>query len=130
MIDEDAIRTYAQTPDSEGKLPTIVDVSAKFHVSKLTVNRIMLSAEGDARTTVTTKATGRANDILKYVADYMLEHGWAPAQRDIADATGVSLPQVNYLLQVLKHEGLIEIGANPREIRIVGSKMVIPTVTM
>jgi len=130
VIDEDAIRTYAQTPDSEGKLPTIVDVSAKFHVSKLTVNRIMLSAEGDARTTVTTKATGRANDILKYVADYMLEHGWAPAQRDIADATGVSLPQVNYLLQVLKHEGLIEIGANPREIRIVGSKMVIPTVTM
>ena len=130
MIDEDAIRTYAQTPDSEGKLPTIVDVSAKFHVSKLTVNRIMLSAEGDARTTVTTKATGRANDILKYVADYMLEHGWAPAQRDIADATGVSLPQVNYLLQVLKHEGLIEIGANPREIRIVGSKMVIPTITM
>ena len=130
MIDEDAIRTYAQTPDSEGKLPTIVDVSAKFHVSKLTVNRIMLSVEGDARTTVTTKATGRANDILKYITGYMLEHGWAPAQRDIADATGVSLPQVNYLLQVLKHEGLIEIGANPREIRIVGSKMVIPNVTM
>jgi DNA-binding IclR family transcriptional regulator len=76
------------------------------------------------------KEQEEANTVLQVLRQAMLENGWAPSQRDLAEVTGFTAARVNYLMQLLKPQGLVELGPNPREVRIVGSSMVIPPVSL
>jgi len=130
-VDADAIIAYANTPDENGKQPSRVDIAARFGINVVTVNKVLLADPNHERTPkVKEKERAEGNLVLEELRRQTLENGWAPSQRDIAEATGLMVSRVNYLLRVMKHQGLIEIGPHPRQIRITGSKMVIPQVTM
>lgn len=68
--------------------------------------------------------------LLDAIREHTLMHGWPPSQRTIAEMTGLNLQRVNTVLKYLNEQGLIELGRNPREVRIVGSVMTIPEVTL
>jgi DNA-binding transcriptional regulator YhcF (GntR family) len=130
-VPAEEILAYANTADKEGNLPSRIDIAAKFGINVVTVNKVLLADPNHDRTPkVKEKERTEGNLVLEELRKQTLENGWAPSQRDIAEATGLMVSRVNYLLQVMKHQGLIEIGPHPRQVRITGSKMVIPQVTM
>ena len=59
-----------------------------------------------------------------------LEHGWAPSRREIAAEIGCTASKINGVVAKLAEEGLIEVGPDSRQIRIVNSVMRIPEVTL
>jgi SOS-response transcriptional repressor LexA len=72
-----------------------------------------------------------ATRIAAFIREYTLEHGWAPSQREITEALGCSLNTTNLGLARLAEEGIIDMEPGvPRAVRIVGTKMVIPEVSM
>ena len=130
-VDTEAIIKYANTADGDGKSPTVADIAAKFGLNVITVNKVLLGDPNhDRKPKVKEKERVEGNLVLEALREKTLSNGWAPSQRDLADATGLMVSRVNYLLQVMKHQGLIEVGPHPRQVRITGSKMVIPQVTM
>lgn len=68
--------------------------------------------------------------ILDAIREHTLANGWPPSQRTLVEMTGLNLQRVNSILKMLVEQGLIELGPNPREVRIVGSVMTIPQVTL
>jgi len=129
--DVDRIVALAVTPDEDGNPRTLVSMAAELGVSVATVRKAMLAVDGRQRRTASTiKERDEANIVLQVLRRTMLENGWAPSQRDLAEVTGFTPARVNYLMQILKHQGLVELGPNPREVRIVGSSMVIPEVAL
>lgn len=130
-VDEDAILEYARSLDEHGKQPSRVDIAAKFGINVVTVNKVLLAEPTYERSTKVREGEKRdANLILNVLRRSTLNEGWAPSQRELAEETGLMVSRVNYILRVLKHEGIVELGPHPRQIRIVGSKMVIPSVTL
>ena len=130
-IDEEAILAYANTPKPNGTMPSRVDVAAKFGINVVTANKVLLRSPSHARQAsaqVREKKDGQT--VLNEITRYQSEHGWAPSQREIGEACDMMPSRVNYLLRYLEHEGLIEVGPQARQIKVVGSKMVIPQVTM
>jgi DNA-binding GntR family transcriptional regulator len=116
--------------DADGKRRTLTSVAEELGVSVNTVRKALVGMDRYRRDDVETKEHAEATRVFNELRSQMLAHGWAPSQRALAEATGFTVSRVNYLLQVLKHQGLIELGPNPREVRIVGSSMVIPEITM
>lgn len=51
--------------------------------------------------------TPRQLDIVKFLADYSVEHGYAPTMQEIADHLGVSRPTVFEHLGALEKKGVI-----------------------
>ena len=68
--------------------------------------------------------------LIDAIREHTIINGWPPSQRTLADMTGLNLQRVNAVLKYLNDEGLIEVGPNPREVRIVGTVMTIPEVTL
>lgn len=57
--------------------------------------------------------------MLKYIAGYHDEHGWAPTVREIGDAVGLASPSsVHGHLRVLHDRGELVLGNGPRMIRL------------
>ncbi len=58
--------------------------------------------------------------ILRYIADYTIEHGWPPTVREIGAAFGwkSSSTTHHHLTQLVK-EGRLYRGPNPRQLRVV-----------
>ena len=71
-----------------------------------------------------------AQQLIDAIREHTLIHGWPPSQRTLSGMTGLNLQRVNTVLRYLNDEGLIEVGPNPREVRIVGTVMTIPEVTL
>lgn len=115
--------------DSDGNQRTQVDIAARLGVSVATVRRVR-AATREQMPRHAPKADREAKMVYDAIARHISEHMWAPSQRDLSTTTGLTLSRVNYLLQYMRGQGLIELGPNPREIRIVGSSMVIPQVTL
>jgi len=129
--DVDRIVALAATPDENGNPRTLVSMAAELGVSVATVRKAMLTVDGRPRRAASAaKEQEEANTVLQVLRQAMLENGWAPSQRHLAEVTGFTPARVNYLMQILKHQGLVELGPNPREVRIVGSSMVIPQVSL
>lgn len=115
--------------DGDGNARTQVDIAAELGVSVATVRRARASTREQVTRHVP-KTEHEAKLVYDTLAEQVAANFWAPSQRDLAVRTGLTLSRVNYLLQYLKGQGLVELGPNPREIRIVGSSMVIPRVTL
>jgi DNA-binding transcriptional regulator YhcF (GntR family) len=128
--DADRIRERAAVPDAEGRLPTMAEVAVDLGVSISTVRKALVSVGRQQRATSLAKEQTETAVLFDAIRSSVSENVWPPSQRDLAAATGYTISRVNYLLAVLKHQGLIDLGPNPREIRIVGSSMVIPEVTL
>jgi DNA-binding transcriptional regulator YhcF (GntR family) len=130
-VDIEAIIAYANTPDAEGRLPSKNAIARHFGIHVVTVRKALL-ADPNRRASGTVQARQRIDAalVLDAIRDHTLEHGWAPSQRDIAETTGLMTSRVNFVLRALREEGIIETGPHPRQIRIIGTKMVIPNVTM
>ena len=65
-------------------------------------------------------------EILRYITDYLQEHGYAPSVREIAGGVGLKSPSSvhRYLVEMI-NEGILETDAEagtPRAIRISGWK--------
>lgn len=130
-LDHDAIIKYASTPDQHGKMPSRVDVAAKFGINVVTVNKVLLASPQHERAPqVKVREEKDAQAVLREVIRCQTENAWSPSQREIGEACDMMPSRVNYLLRLMHHQGIIELGPNSRQIRIVGSKMVIPEVTM
>lgn len=130
-VDVDAIVAYANTPDAEGRLPSKTAIAHHFGLHVVTVRKALLADPNrKASDTVYAKQRTDAALVLDAIRDHTLEYGWAPSQRDIAETTGLMTSRVNFLLRALREEGIIETGPHPRQVRIIGTKMVIPNVTM
>lgn len=124
------IRKYAETPRKDGTLPTRMEVAAAFGINVVTVNKALVGTGLKRPQHTELRERTEANRVLQELIRYSAEHGWAPSQRELAEATDLMTSRVNYLLRVLEVNGLIEIGPAARQIRVVGSKMVVPSVTM
>ena len=67
-------------------------------------------------------------EILRYIIDYLQEHGYAPSVREIAGGVGLKSPSSvhRYLVEMI-NEGILETDAEvgtPRTIRVRGWKYV------
>lgn len=67
-------------------------------------------------------------EILRYITDYLQEHGYAPSVREIAEGVGLKSPSSvhRYLVEMID-EGILETDAEagtPRAIRVRGWKYV------
>jgi DNA-binding transcriptional regulator YhcF (GntR family) len=128
--DAEQIRQRAAQLDADGNPPTMVEVAADMGVSVITVRKALITEDRPQRTATQAKQDAEAAAVFEALKAGLAANMWAPSQRDLGAATGLTASRVNYLLQVLRHQGLIELGPNPREVRIVGSSMVIPEVTL
>jgi DNA-binding transcriptional regulator YhcF (GntR family) len=127
----DDIIAFASTPKEDGTLPSRPEVAANFGVNVVTVNKALLSSPRHKRPDwVEARVRSEGNRVLEELKRYMAENGYAPSQRELAEATGLMTSRVNYLLRALEVQGIIEVFPGARAIRIVGAKMVIPNVTM
>lgn len=134
--DREAVVNYVKEyHDLHGKRPTQKEIAEVFGISQSAAGTIVRSETQMAGERIPggrTPKNGPEEDrhVLSLLRRHILEHGWAPSQREISDETGFALHKVNLHMHRLHTQGLIELGPNPREVRIVGSKMVIPEVTM
>jgi sulfur relay (sulfurtransferase) DsrC/TusE family protein len=119
-----------------GERPTQTLVAEEFGVTQSTIGNIMRTDEslpgGSAAggRALPTPMADSDRFVLTFVRKFALENGWAPSQREIAEAMGTAPHKANFHLHRLHEQGLIELGPNAREIRIVGAKMEIPEVTL
>lgn len=116
--------------DDEGNQRTQVEMATRLGVSVPTIRRAIASMNGAPEGPGRSKADREVQLVYNALVAHINTHVWPPSQRDIVAVTGLTLSRVNYLLQVMRSQGLIELGPNPREVRIVGSRMVMPEVTM
>jgi transposase len=108
-------------------------VAEKFDMSYSTASRLIgvgAARNGKTRAGRPSNAAERKQAIMTYLTGYMSAYGWPPSQREIAEAVGASLNAVNIDLEILKEQGLIEMGPQARQIRIVGTVMKMPEVTL
>jgi SOS-response transcriptional repressor LexA len=108
-------------------------VSDKFGMSYSTASRLIgvgAARNGKKRAGGRTPSHDRKQAIISYLIGYIKSYGWAPSQREIAEAVGASLNAVNIDLEILKEQGLIEMGPQARQIRVVGTSMKTPEVTL
>ena len=72
--------------------------------------------------------TERQGEILNYIKEYIVSHGYPPTVREIGDLAGLSSTQsVHYRLKKMMEQGLIESDDNfgsPRAIRVPGYEFV------
>ena len=117
----------------ENRYPSPRVVADKFGVSYSTASRLIgvgAARNGKKRAGRPSNAEERKQAIMSYLIGYMKSYGWPPSQREIAEAVGASLNAVNIDLEILKEQGLIEMGPQARQIKVVGSVMKMPEVTL
>jgi hypothetical protein len=113
--------------------PSPRTVSDRFGMSYSTASRLIgvgAARNGKKRAGGRVATNDRKQAIMSYLIGYTRTYGWPPSQREIAQAVGASLNAVNIDLELMKEEGLIEMGPQARQIRIVGSVMKTPDVTL
>ena len=58
--------------------------------------------------------------VLYIIADYMVDHGYPPSQREIADRMGMcSVASANYHIHRLEQFGYVEIDFGNRALRLI-----------
>lgn len=63
--------------------------------------------------------------IYRFIVDYIMENGFAPTTREIAQAVKISVGRVAQHLMKLEIEGRIKVKENsPRAIKVIGYKFV------
>lgn len=118
-----------------GLRPTHQKVADEFDLQRATISKVV-NAEADTDRIhgeprkAGRIATDRRPDALNHIRDSILKDGWAPSQRELADYLGCSVSATNGVIAKLAADGLIEVGPNPRQIRIVGSSMKVPEVAL
>lgn len=59
--------------------------------------------------------TEREGQVLRFIVDYIDEHGWAPSYREIQEAVSIPSKQtVQKILFSLESQGRIRVGHAPR----------------
>lgn len=126
-VDEDAIIAYINQHVAEhGERPLLSEVAEAFGVSGATVGTIAAVRHEEihgARRQGGRQMVDRTAEVMRFVEQYMAEHGWAPSQREIAVSLDIPLHTANRTLRVLHSQGLIRLGEHARQIQIVGSVM-------
>lgn len=65
------------------------------------------------------QATDRQREILRVIADFMAQHGWAPSTRELCGLTGIrSTNGVQDQLKALHRRGLITRGKGARTLAL------------
>ena len=71
------------------------------------------------------KMTSREQEVYAYIVEYVKVHLYAPSFQDICEATGLKSKSSVYIyIHSLKEKGFIEVGENPRCIKLLGYKIV------
>ena len=127
---------YNNVFDQRGERPTQREVAIALQISPAVVSKAVASNED--------KIQGKRPDAgrkpvtddpfdaktMAFLRGYTINNGWAPSQREVADAVGCSVTKINALLARLAAEGLIELGPHPRQIKITGSVLRMPEITL
>ena len=138
-VDTDAIIDYINERVAlTGARPINQDIADQFGIGKSSVTAIT-SVHADRINGTPTRA-GRPVDpdeqaeackqTMNFIQHSIEGAGWAPSQREIADHLNTSANRANRLIAILAADGLIEVGPAARQIRIVGSSMKMPEVTL
>lgn len=115
---DEAERVMAEYVDSTGILPSAEALAEELECSVATARRLLrLQGPDTARSRI------QHAEIFQFITEYISKNGWAPSQREIAEACGVSVNTVNIKLERMVQEGLIEVGRYPRQVKIVGAVM-------
>ena len=135
--DREAVASFIKEYHAEhGERPTQALVAKQFGVTPATVGNIV---RADSSTPGENRGQGRRLEVplvesdqivYDFIRRFTLEYGWAPSQREVAGALGCAPHKANFHLHRLHKQNLIELGPNPREVKIVGTKMEIPEVTL
>lgn len=57
-------------------------------------------------------------EVVDYVASFIVEVGWPPSRREIASHFGISLSTAQGLMIEARKAGLISIGTGARQVRV------------
>jgi hypothetical protein len=119
--------------DHHQRRPTAGEIAARFGVSSGFAGReakallddpdFFTDARRDHAQATRSEVAQRA---MRFIAGHIDTHGWAPSQRELAEALGCSVQHANATLNRLEADGLIVKGPQPRQIRIVASAMKSP----
>lgn len=119
-----------------GERPTAKQVADKFNLDVTVAMRLrrmglgVLNADRSRGADPISGVDLRAR-VYQFISSYVSDELYPPSQREIADRVGVNVQRVNEALAILAEQGLIEyVPGQPRTVRIVGAKMVLPEVTM
>lgn len=118
-----------------GMRPTHQEVADHLGIQRATVAKVVAVNADTGRIDGEPRKAGRIGadrrlETLQFIRTYALENGWAPSQREIARNAGCSVNTINSVIAKLAADGLIEMGPHPRQIRITGSVMKVPEVTL
>lgn len=118
---------------ARGVFPTASEISHRFDISFSLASRLARVAQakgGQVRSHKRFNMEQRREDIYNFIRQYHSTYGWAPSQREIAEAVGASLNAVNIDLEALEHMNRISMGPMPRQIRLTNHPMKEPEVTL
>lgn len=127
---------YNNVFNQRGERPTQREAAVALQMSPATVAKTVSSNEdeiqGEASTTIRKPANldETISKTMAFLRGYTINNGWAPSQREVATAVGCSVTKMNNVLARMAAEGLIEIGPHPRQIKITGSVLRMPEISM
>ena len=100
--------------------------AAHFGVSKMTIRNLLHTPGDHLDSHPPTKLTDKDAEVLAMIKAFILEHGWAPTVRELADIIGGSINPTHNTMHKLAAHGLIEMSGQPRALRVVGSTITMP----
>ena len=118
-----------------GKAPTARVVSDEFGIAYASAVNVLsrLEAAGEIKRRQRFDSNQRSEkqaEILAFIRSFCEANVVPPSQREIAAGLDMTLSQVNRHIGIMIAQGLLEVGPGSRTVRITGSRMVIPEVTL
>ena len=115
--------------------PTAREVSEEFDIAYTTAVNVLAKLEAAGEITRQQRFdSGRRSEkqaeILGFIRSFCEANCVPPSQREIANELGMAVSQVNRHVGIMVAQGLLEVGPGSRAVRITGSRMVIPEVTL
>lgn len=119
----------------KGKPPTAREVAEHFDIAHTTAVNLLSRLEASGEITRPSRfnadhRTNRQREILAFIRSFCDENVVPPSQREIAAGLDMAVSQVNRHVGIMVAQGLLEVGPGNRAVRITGSRMVIPEVTL
>ena len=95
--------------------------AAHFGTSKMTIRNLLHSPGDHLGDHPPSKLTEWDATVLEALKRFVVENGWAPTVRELAELVGRSVNPTHNTLHKLAAHGLIEMSGQPRALRVVGS---------
>ena len=95
--------------------------AAHFSTSKMTVRNLLHTPGPHMGDHPPSKLSDRDHATLDVIKTFIVEHGWAPTVREVAELVSGTPNPVHHTFHKLAAHGLIEMTGQPRAMRVVGS---------